>query len=253
MNRSDCAYLINTTPKYFYLLNLHITLLRRYAPAMSWPIYLATEEPEDPEILKLNINIIPLPKAKAGFFESREAALALLPDSIRYIFPIQEDFLLEGRPMETEIADALRILDDDSQVRSIRLMPCPGPHEFDLPYKGTHWKILDFDVDRLVFTYQATLWKRTPYQNFMKSLLHKTQHLNERQKISMAISINIAEIPEGQIILRGHQGIHLAYPRSHPHPNAVYLCPWPYRPTAVVRGTLEPWASQLAEREGCPL
>ena len=263
MDRTDCAYLINTTPKYFYLLKLHITLLHRYAPSLAWPIYLATETPELLTTPLPKVTVLRLPTNKAGFFESREAAVAMLPAHIKYVFPIQEDFLLEGRPMEKEIAEALQILDADPQVSSLRLMPCPGPNALDVSYKPQGpWKILDFDVE-MVFTYQATVWRRAPYQTFMKSLLHKTEHLDERQKIVAAIKVNIAEIAEGQMLLRNlfnqglalqkEQALHLAYPRSYSHPNAVYLCPWPYRPTAVVRGTLEPWASELAQREGVSL
>ena len=260
MDRTDCAYLINTTPKYFYLLNLHITLLHRYAPSLAWPIYLATEAPERLDPLP-KVTVLRLPTNKAGFFESREAAVAMLPAHIKYVFPIQEDFLLEGRPMEKEIAEALQILDTDPQVMSLRLMPCPGPNALDRCYGDGSWKILDFDVE-MVFTYQATVWRRAPYQSFMKSLLHKTEHLDERQKIVAEIKVNIAEIAEGQMLLRNlvnpdlpgkQEALHLAFPRSYPHPNAVYLCPWPYRPTAVVRGTLEPWASELAQRESVPL
>jgi len=262
MERTDCAYLINTTPKYFYLLNLHITLLHRYAPSLAWPIYLATEAPELLEPLP-KVTVLTLPKNKAGFFESREAAVAMLPDTIKYVFPIQEDFLLEARPMEKEIAEALQILDADAEVISLRLMPCPGPNALDISYKPTGpWKILDFDVE-MVFTYQATLWRRDAYQTFMKSLLHKTEHMDEKQKIVAAIKVNIAEIAEGQMLLKRslNQGrserqkevLHLAYPRSYSHPNAVYLCPWPYRPTAVVRGALEQWAVELAQRESVSL
>jgi hypothetical protein len=264
MDRTDCAYLINTTPKYFYLLNLHITLLQRYAPSLAWPVYLATEAPELLGPLP-KVTILTLPKNKSGFFESREAAVAMLPDTIKYVFPIQEDFLLEGRPMTKEITEALNIFDYDPTVMSIRLMPCPGPHALDKSYNGGIWKILDFDME-MVFTYQATLWRRAPYQTFMKSLLHKTEHLNEKQKIVAAIKVNMAEIAEGQMLLRKclnpchsvvdvsqQAQLHLAFPRSYPHPNAVYLCPWPYRPTAVVRGILEPWASELAQRELVPL
>ena len=69
------AYVINTTPKYFYLLKLHITLLKRYAAELEWPIYIATEEQNHPTILALKeefhyITIIPLQAQDAGFFES---------------------------------------------------------------------------------------------------------------------------------------------------------------------------------------
>ena len=46
---------------------------------------------------------------------------------------------------------------------------------------------------------------------------------------------------------------HLAWPRTGSWSNAVYLCPWPYRPTAVTRGNLEPFAKELFQREGVKL
>ena len=48
MNTNNVAYLINSTPKYYYILELHLVLLRRYAPNLKWPVYLATEEPDHP-------------------------------------------------------------------------------------------------------------------------------------------------------------------------------------------------------------
>jgi hypothetical protein len=256
MDSTECAYLINTTPKYFPLLPLHIKLLERYAPTLKWPIFIATESPELLPPITPVPNILILEKKDSGFFESRAASMKLLPSSIKYVFPIQEDFLLEGRPMEKEIDEAFQIFHTDSSVASIRLMPCPGPSPYDASYiEKNHWnawKVLDFDKDSLVFTYQATLWKRSEYYTFMNTLLHKTQHLNERQKLNTAIKINLAEIPEGQQLLKTclSSKKHLSISRLYSHPNAVYLCPWPYRPTAVVRGSLELWARDLAEREG---
>jgi hypothetical protein len=255
MDRTDTAYLINTTPKYFYLLPLHITLLHRYAPNLKWPIYLATEAPELLPVLEHpNLVILKLPMTASGFLESRAVATEMLPQSIKYVFPMQEDFLLEGRPMEKEIAEAFSALDTSSLVHSVRLMPCPGPKS-KRKYMGSSCSTLeelDFKLE-MVFTYQATIWERTAYQTFMTTLLHKLEGFSQKEKNRMAISVNIAEIQDGQTILKQLNGVHLSVPREYAHPNAVYLCPWPYRPTAVVRGTLEPWAIQLAEREGLPL
>lgn len=251
MDRTDCAYLINTTPKYFYLLPLHLALLERYAPTLAWPVYIATEAEVLPPLRHPNLKIIKLQQSQEGFLESREAAIAALPESIKYVLPMQEDFLLEGRPMAKEIAEAFEALEaPETEVLSVRLMPCPGP-------KGdtyfNEFKVLDF-TDTLVFTYQATIWKRAPYQTFMNTLLHKLQGKTQAQKNHMAIKVNIAENSEGQGILKNlFQGIHISIIRHYAHPNAVYLSPWPYRPTAVVRGVLEPWAYDLGEREGFPL
>jgi hypothetical protein len=89
MERVDVAYLINTTPKYFYLLPLHLMLLRRYAPTCQWPIYLATEEPNHPKLAgvedQYNITIVELSQDESGFLESRAASLRKLPPHIQYV------------------------------------------------------------------------------------------------------------------------------------------------------------------------
>ena len=46
MDRTDVAILVNSTPAYYYILPLFFTMLRRYAPDLEWPVYLATEELE---------------------------------------------------------------------------------------------------------------------------------------------------------------------------------------------------------------
>lgn len=253
MERADCAYLINTTPKYFYLLPLHRALLQRYAEGMKWPIYIATESPQLLPLFDKSVSIITLDQAESDFLASRAAAVRKLPASIRYIFPIQEDFLLEGRPMEGPIADALRILDTDQEVDSLRLMPCPGPYGSSWE-PGSSWKLLHYPIDRLIFTYQATLWRREAYQAYMDALISTIPtHFTQAQKNRVGIKINLAEEEQGQKVLVSQRGKHLAWPRYGPQPNAVYLCPWPYRPTAVVQGGLELWAIQLAEREEIPL
>ena len=248
MDRTDCAYLINTTPKYFYLLPLHIALLERYAE-MAWPIYIATEAPELLPTLPPEVKILRLPMEAEGFLDSRAAATKLLPPNINYVFPMQEDFLLEGRPMAQEIAAAFDSLEED--ILSVRLMPCPGPKGQEL-YNS--FKVLDFAIE-MVFTYQATLWKRDAYQTFMNTLLHRLKGKSQAEKNRIGIKINIAENADGQAILRDlfPDAMHLSVMRKYPHPNAVYLCPWPYRPTAVVQGVLQPWAYDLAQREGFQL
>jgi hypothetical protein len=244
MDRTDCAYLINTTPKYFYLLPLHIALLERYAK-LSWPIYIATEAPELLPALE-NVKILRLPMEAEGFLDSRAEATRLLPPEIKYVFPMQEDFLLEGRPMDQEIAAAFEALEE---VDSVRLMPCPGP-KGPVFYNG--FKVLDFEIE-MVFTYQATLWKREAYGTFMNTLLHRLKGKSQAEKNRIGIKVNIAENADGQAILRDLGGIHVSVIRQYPHPNAVYLCPWPYRPTAVVQGVLQAWAIEMAYREGFQL
>ncbi len=255
MNRTDIAYLINTTPKYFYLLPLHLTLLQRYAPNLQWPVYLATEEPNHPGIQLLQMNFpflqtLPLTQEQEGFIESRAVATDALPSSIRYVFPIQEDFLLEGRPVEDILEHALEILDTQDEVMSLRLMPCPGP-KGNLKYRDTKWIVLDEKTDEYLFVYQATLWRREAYSKFMNFFtdLLNSKPLTAQQKNKIAIHDNVCEVEIGKRVLTDLGGTHLAYPRAGPWPNAVYLSAWPYRPTAVVKGHLESWAVELGDRE----
>lgn len=260
MNRQDVCILINSTPKYFYMLPLQLTMLRRYAPMLKWPVYFATEEPEHPIAQQLkedfDVSLLPLQASQAGFLESRLAALQLLPSSISYILPLQEDFLLDRSPNVEALLESLFILDTDRYISSLRLMPCPGPHESDTPYvKEKQWKVLS-SKDTYIFTYQATLWRRMDLTIYFTSLLHSIEknfgNRPEHEKKHLALTSNLGEGLYGQKVLRQclPDTHHLSWPRVHQNPNAVYLCPWPYRPTAVTRGRLEPFAEELFRREG---
>ena len=263
MERQDVCILINSTPKYFYLLPLQLTLLKRYAPYLNWPIYFATEALNHPITIKLvvefNVKVISLPDSQAGFLESRQAALQKLPSSITYVLPLQEDFLLDRKPDYDALRDALLILDTDRTVSSLRLTPCPGPLSNDLLYiRDKPWRILS-DRNEYIFTYQATLWRRFDLQMYYNELLKQIEKTNagssEEQKKQLALVNNVGESSFGQKILQKilPNTYHLAWPRAGPQPNAVYLCPWSYRPTAVTRGTLEPFARELFEREAVKL
>ena len=266
MDRQDVAYLVNSTPKYYYLLPLHFALLRRYGAACRWPVYVASEVPTDPILLKSKedsgVNILPLEMKDKYFLESRLAAVKALPKHIKYVFPIQEDFLLQGRPDTLALNEALHILDTDSTVASIRLMPCPGPKHDAANYKDSSYKQLRGEA--FMFTYQATLWRREDYCLFFSALLEFPEDAfaakmppnltADQKKKWLQVDINLAENGLGQSKFQEVLGtkVHLAYPRAHPTPNAVYLCPWPYRPTAVEKGKLGQWVSEFAQREGFP-
>ena len=260
MDRQDICLLINSTPKYFYLLPLQLTMLRRYASTLKWPVYFATEFPNDPIAKELekdfDVKLISLPKEKAGFLESRHTALSLLPPEISYVLPLQEDFLLDRSPDIPALVDALYILDTDRYVSSLRLMPCPGPHESDIDYsKGKPWKVLG-GKNIYTFTYQATLWRRMDLTIYLNSLLRSMEKdfgkRPEEEKKYLALTSNVGENHYGQKVLKQclPDTLHLCWPRKHQNANAVYLCPWPYRPTAVTRGRLEPFAEELFRREG---
>jgi hypothetical protein len=262
MDRKDIAILVNTCPKYFYILEAFFGFLRRYGSNCAWPIYLATEMPEEFLIKRLakqyEINIIKLKPEDSDFLQSRLAAVRALPTEIKYILPLQEDFLLERPGLNYDaLTDALEVLDTKPEVLSARLMPCPGSSE--LVSKYGRWKCLA--ESDLLFSYQATIWRREVYENYMNLLIQNSLEANKNLKPQTAewnrfcVRVNPAETSFGMNIIRSiyPEGVHICWPRKAAWANAVYWCPWPYRPTAIVQGNLQLWAVELINREGFAL
>jgi len=263
---TDWCILINTTPKYMSLAEVQITCLRRYAPQLiTVPIFLATELTMNHPIVKRilllpNVQYVSLNSSDADFLESRIAAMEYL-SFFKFILPLQEDFWTDRCPDLLRLNNALDILRSDDQIQSIRLMPCPGPSRNDINYSAnSEFKIIGHQ-DTYRFTYQATLWRPEVYTAFLKTV--KNRALPEYNKLdvekrppwsSYCVRKNVAENLEGQQIFMDlfmtPKSIHLSIDRPLAHPNAVFLAPWPYRPTAVVHGLLEPWAKEFAQREG---
>jgi hypothetical protein len=259
MNRTDVAIVVNTCPKYFYILDAHFGLLRRYGEACKWPIYLATEQPDEFAIQmiakKYNVTILSLDKSHADFLESRIAAVDALPPSIQYILPLQEDFLLERPGIDvTALQEALGLFDSNHLIQSIRLMPCPSSSARG-QFIG-NWKQLQ--ANDSYFSYQATLWRRSTYRDYLFRLVRRCQEEYPLlQPLTpewnqFAVQTNPAETHIGLSLLDAMfpNAIHLCWSRKASWANAVYWSPWPYRPTAIVKGVLEPWAAELIRREG---
>jgi hypothetical protein len=254
MERSDIAYLINSYPNYYYILDLHLGLLRRYASSCKWPIYFATEEPEhEVSILlkeKYGVNILVLEKENSSFLTSRKRALELLPENIKYVMPIQEDFLLERYIDIKSIEESIEILDKEEKIFCARYMPCPGPHKDNINYRSK-WKHIS-DKDTYRFCFQASLWKRNECQEWYSAICDE---VTKRGRKELELKMNIAENDIGQSLflsLFKNKSI-IGYIREHKEPNAVYMCPWPYRPTAIIKGVLQSFAIELAQREGFKL
>jgi hypothetical protein len=252
----NVAYLINTTPKYFYLLEFHIGLIRRYAPTLGWDIWIATEEPTHPLCTSLvGVHILKLEKDEGGFLKSREAALRRLPSNYKYIIPMQEDFILERAVDMGAIEMSIHILNTDDTVDSIRWMPCPGPSILDNDYNN-ELKELNPKNNKYMFTFQACIWRIDAIKEWYSRLCTQFEidypdPMTDEERRNAEIRANYAENPRGQrYFSEWMTKKHLAWKRAHKYPNAVYLSPWPYRPTAVVGGKLEGWAIELAKREG---
>ena len=231
-----------------------IGMLKRYAPELTWPIYVATEEPNHPIMNSLDVKIITLTAAQAGFLESRRTAIDEIVGKYRYCLPLQDDFILEKGVDWDAIGAILNAMDDDDDLVSARLMPCPGP-KCSVGYKVKGWNYLAPEMDTYGFTFQATLWKTYAcfewYNNICAALYKK---IGTGQNPGVEIRENIAENAEGQQLFwrmsRDLEYKHVAWVRKGTWSNAVYLSPFPYRPTAIVRGELEGWAKDLMGREG---
>jgi hypothetical protein len=231
-------------------------------------LFFATEMPEHPVAKRLvneyNVYLLPLKPEDAGFLDSRRAALEALAATgeYDYVLPVQEDFLLEGRPIRGALDAALDYLKrgDKNGIRtaSVRLMPSPGPQK-----KGSEmmaWWDLDEGADTYGFTFQATLWRLDACLAWYTLLTEKLELAVPRAttppatRIHVEVRVNFAENADGQRLFWGLSRAsgwqHKAWVREGPWSNAVYRCPWPYRPTAIVRGKLESWAKELCEREG---
>jgi len=264
VGRNNWAILINTTPKYMPLVEVQVVCIRRYAKELiDVPIFLATEmSPADPVVSRIlevdNLHLISLSESESDFLESRVAAFKYLPPDYDFVLPLQDDFWLDRAPDYAALKEALDIMTLDSNVQSIRLMPSPGPHESDLSYKGKRaWKILS-EKDAYRFTFQATLWRRELYIEFLEAVINSAKSEYSLSSYTnwskFCVRVNIAENAKGQAIFKdlcmSKGTTHLSIQREHKGSNAVFLAPWPYRPTAVVQGNLEPWAKEFMGREG---
>jgi hypothetical protein len=101
-------------------------------------------------------HIIELDTNESSFWESRVATVRKLPAHIKYVFPIQEDFLLERYSRHyCEFKRVVEAFDKNSDLISARFRPCPGPKGKEIYMDG--WGLLG-DSDDYLFTFQATLW-----------------------------------------------------------------------------------------------
>jgi len=250
MYRKDVAYVVNSTPKYYYLLKAHFALIETYAKGLAWPMFIGSEAPE--LLGDLDATIIKLGAADAGFWESRVATVEALPAYIKYVLPMQEDFLLERKVDGDELEAVLEYMDMNPLTQSARLMPCPGPASSVEVLRG--WSKLS-EQDLYLFVFQATLWRRSAYVSYLKAVIEMAKKmyldLDEPTWSKVAVNENLAENANGRKIFMRLFNLndHIAWIRSSPRPNAVYDSIWPYRPTAVVKGVFQPWAKEILFRE----
>lgn len=269
MDRTDVCILINSTPSYYYILPFMFGMLRRYAGSeLVWPIFLATEVPDHPVckeiVTKYNVRLLELTHEDTGFLESRAIALKTLASEYKYCLPLQEDFILESAMDSGVIKKLLSAMDVNPSIVSARLMPCPGPKGLrvvdGLNAWNCGWAYLNSAIDDYGFTFQATMWSTKACSDWFSKIVSALNDslpkdkFSQKERNNLEVKVNLAENAEGQKIFWMMSKInayeHIAWVRKGPQPNAVYLSPFPYRPTAIVQGKLEEWAVDLAKREG---
>lgn len=266
----SCCILINTCPKYKFLALAQVILIRRYAPNLTLPIYLACSEftKNDLEQLdKLNVLVINQTEKENEDFigcrihalkKIRETTAVSLTAAYEYIILLQEDFLLDRAPSYSYIEESISLMQENADVACIRLMPCPGPENKQPNDKFLSNKWLEIlPSEAYFFSFQAAIWRLPWVLDFFVEMTKESQEYLAGKPIQICnhywIRLNPCEQELGQkvaIKLLKENGMFLGYPRRCLWPNGVLLSPWPYRPTAVEKGILQQWAIDFLSREG---
>ena len=252
MSNSVCV-LINSCKKYNYLALAACKLIKRYAPDLKWPVYFATggltdEQKED--VLGLGFTYMEQSdNENADFIESRLYALRLLQKDYAFVLLLQDDFFLDRQPDYVALDKTVAMMTENSAVVCTRLMPCPGP-------TGSEWlSWREIVVDPYCyFSFQAGIWSTGWLITFFEGVVRKSQGLfgkyPQYSRNQFWLLVNPCETEVGTDVAVELGGRFVGWPRVGRWSNAVYLSPWPYRPTAVEKGVLQPWASEMLKREG---
>ena len=252
MSNSVCV-LINSCKKYNYLALAACKLIKRYAPDLKWPVYFATggltdEQKED--VLGLGFTYMEQSdNENADFIESRLYALRLLQKDYAFVLLLQDDFFLDRQPDYVALDKTVAMMTENPAVVCTRLMPCPGP-------TGSEWlSWREIVVDPYCyFSFQAGIWSTGWLITFFEGVVRKSQGLfgkyPQYSRNQFWLLVNPCETEVGTDVAVELGGRFVGWPRVGRWSNAVYLSPWPYRPTAVEKGVLQPWASEMLKREG---
>lgn len=203
----------------------------------------------------MGVELLVIAESQESFLDSRLAALELIKDRFSMVLPMQDDFLLEREPDRVALDKAMQLL---HITQSVRLMPCPGPGG-PLLNNETEWATMTQATDQYGFSFQATMWRMDACLAWYRALCAKLEAewplatTDPKKRRTVEIHLNFAENADGQRFFWKQGGLHIGWKRVGSWPNAVYLSPWPYRPTAIVYGELQPWAAELGKREGMPI
>ena len=265
----NVCILVNSCSKYRYILHPFFIMWKRWWKDCKLPMYLACDGDLTEFKDTYGIHIIEQEK-DYGFVEGRIDALKKL-DNYDFVIMLQDDFIIE-RYVDNDTIDKLMDIIvksyentlDNEHIACIRLMPCPGP-EGELYKFGNGIELKEFENQCWCkFSFQAAIWNRHYYIRFFEDLIddvktniYKTHYKKTADKIvddlnywnKLWFKMNIAENEYGSRFTCRYPEKFLGIIRDGKQANAVYKSPIPYRPTAIVRSKLEPWARDLFKRE----
>jgi hypothetical protein len=249
MSNSVCI-LINSCPKYNYLAVICCRLIRRYAPLLTWTLVLATtglSSAETQLLETLNVRIMnQTEEENLDFIESRCVALRILQKEYSFVLLLQDDFFLDREPMYKVLDSAIQFLQENPAYVCVRLMPCPGPTGIEVG----EWKKIE--QGQYVFSFQAGIWSCKWLLEFFEEMIDISITDFPKYKCNKNhywLVVNPCETFVGADICRKLEYNAVGFPRAGPWSNAVFLSPWSYRPTAVEKGVLQPWAKEMILRE----
>jgi len=256
LNLEDCTntcILINSCPKYNYLAVISVQLIRRYAPDIKWPLYVATtglSEKEEGVLKTLAVHYVnQTEEENTDFIESRIHSLRFLQNHYSSVLLLQDDFFLDRNPLYTKLYESVKLV--EKGVSCARLMPCPGPTGEALE-QSSEWKWIQEDAPYL-FSFQAGLWSLPWLIEFFEEMVKESLLDFPKYKCKKNhywLTVNPCETAIGVSVCKrlGYKAV--GFGRAGPWSNAVFLSPWPYRPTAVEKGVIQPWAKEMIKREG---
>ena len=251
MSNSVCV-LINSCPKYNQLAIASCCLIRRYATSLSWPIFLATAGLNDEQkamMMAAGVNVIEQGPENGEFLESRIEALRTLQKNFSLVLLLQDDFFLDRAPCYADLDATVAMMSEHSEIVCTRLMPCPGPTG------DAFGELREITVGPYCyFSFQAAIWSVPWLLKFFEGVFRKSQPLFSKYqqftRNQFWLLVNPCEKDVGADVAVEIGGRFVGFSRKGNWSNAIYLSPWPYRPTAVERGVLQPWAKEMLIREG---
>ena len=221
--------IIASTHKYCYIWNPFFDLLKKFWPDHPEVYFMSDGSPEYLAD-KYQIRVFNVHK-DLGFLETYEYLLDFVKTPT--VILLQEDFLIE-RPVNKElINDLIETFKTHKDIGYIRCTPCPGPKGNAIQYPKVMLGLFHPQQDYL-FSFQATIWRVSFLSQLLQGYQHRSTILNIEKDLTQLLSRTSHKL--------------LGIIRTDNSPDGVFQSPIPYRPTAIIKGQIQPWAIELIKK-----